>query len=243
MNPPLIRLSPIFSDLLEVRGHSRPRQEGASKFPMFSAKEKTGTAKPPAATHPPGTVSHALEWLWQHFREEKYPRVMDCGSVRQSTLNLLLRRGAKVHVADLASPLLEPNTSLWDRSGKQPKFLVGQFLAQLPPIPPGSLSFVLCWHLLDLVPREGLAPFVERLCSFLGQDGVLFCLLREPSLTVGAEATWWLEGLTSLGMANESKGTFSNHPVTNREMERLVPSGTIKTFLTRSGRREVLAFR
>ncbi|HZP02914.1 MAG TPA: hypothetical protein VFD30_21880 [Terriglobia bacterium] len=210
---------------------------------MFSTKDKTGAAKTVAATHSSGMVSHALEWLWQHFQDEKNLRVLDCGRVRQTTLDHLFRRDAKVHVADLVTPLLESDPTLWDHGGKQPKFLVDKFLEQFPPIAPGSISFALCWHLLDLTPREALSPLVERLCSYLRQGGMLFCLLREPYLSVGSEATWWLEGPTTLGVANEARGTFRNQAVSNREMERLVPSGTIKTFLTRSGRREVLAFR
>ncbi len=210
---------------------------------MFSAKDRNGAVKPAVPTHISGMPSHALEWLWQHFKDERQLRVLDCGRVRQATLDQLFRRGAKVHVADLVTPLLEPEPELWDQSEKQPKFVVAKFMEQLPPVAPGSISLILCWHLLDLAPREALPPLVERLCAYLGQGGVLFCLLREPYLSVGAEATWWLDGLTSLGVANDGKGTFRYQSVSNREMERLVPSGAIKTFLTRSGRREVLAFR
>ena len=210
---------------------------------MFLTKDKTDTAKTGAAPRNSATSSPALEWLWQHFRDVTNPRVLDCGSSQKSTLDILLRRGAKVYVADLVSPLVEPDPAFWDRSGKQPKFLVGKFMAQFPAIPPGSLTFVLCWHLLDLLPRESLPSVVERLCSCLEEGGALFCLLRQPDLAVGAETNWWLEGLTSFGASAEVKGAFRNPALTNREMERLVASGTIKTFLTRSGRREVLAFK
>jgi len=198
---------------------------------------------PPPTPGATATVSPGLEWLWQRFSDVRHPHILDCGSVRQSTVNVLLRRGAKLYVTDLLSPLQRSDPAFWDRRGKQPRFLLEPFLAQLPDIPLTTLSAVLCGHLLDLLPRESLSLLVNRLCSYLQPGGVLFCLLREPYLAAGAAATWWLESLTTLGVAGENRGAFHYAALTNREMERLVPSGAIKTFLTRSGRREVLAFK
>lgn len=84
---------------------------------------------------------------------------------------------------------------------------------------------------------------MDRLFSYLRPGGVLFAILREPYLAAGADATWWLENLTTLAMEREGNKPFPYPTVTNREMERLVPSGNVKTFLTRAGRREVLGIR
>ena len=119
-------------------------------------------------------------------------------------------------------------------------FRTDEFLAQIPPIPLESLSVVLSWQLFDLVPHEALAAVVGRLCSYLQPGGVLFCILREPRLATGAETRWCLEGLTGLGFEGGKPTPFAYAPITNREMERLVPGGNVKTFLTRSGLREVL---
>ena len=200
-----------------------------------------GVTRPAPPGGKPATPSRALEWLWQHFSSVSYPQILDCGRVRQSTVDALLGRGSKVYLADLLTPLQRAEPALWDRSGKHPLFLLAELLKQLPDIPPASLSAVFCWHLLDLVPRDALPTLVGRMSSLLGPGGVLYGFLREPSLTQGAEATWWLETLTALGNTGEGKEPFPYPALTNREMERLVPWGTVKTFLTRSGRREVLA--
>jgi len=191
----------------------------------------------------PATASRALEWLWQHLRDVRNPWILDCGPAFQSSLDVLLRRGVKVYVADLLTPVQRDESAFWSRAGKKPIFLLQDFLAQLPAIPSESLSAVFCWHLLDLLPRDVLHSLVGRLCSFLRPGGILFCHLREPYLAAGAESYWWFENLTVLGSKVDSKKLFRYPTVTNREMERLVPSGNVKTFLTRSGRREALGIK
>ncbi|MGH9446929.1 MAG: hypothetical protein ACRD3O_14540, partial [Terriglobia bacterium] len=114
---------------------------------------------------------------------------------------------------------------------------------QLPPIPTASLTAILSWNLLDLAPHESLQPVVDRLFSLLQPLGVLFCVLHEPQHKTGVENRWWLESLTSPRSEADSKRPFPYPAVTNREIERLLPAASIKTFLTRSGRREILAMR
>ncbi len=187
------------------------------------------------------TPSRGLEWLWQHLSHLRHPQCFECGPISQSTLNVLLERGAKLYVSDLITPLHRNNTAFWSHEeGKTPIFRTEAFLDQVPPIPVESLSLICCWGLLDLLPREVLPMVVERLYSCLQPNGVLFSILREPQLTSGAETHWWFESLTVLGSSDTKKKPFPYPAVTNREMERLVPGGNIKTFLTRSSRREVL---
>ena len=189
------------------------------------------------ATH----ASPALEWFWNHLCDVRHPHFLDCGPVMQSTVQVLCQRGAKVHVADLISPAQDGAPAFWDRSKKIPVFFADLFLQQLPDIPPGSLSGVLCWHLFDLLPREALPMVVGRLFEYVTPGGALFCLLREPYLALGAGVVWWLENPTTLASSGENNKPFPHPALTNREMERLVPTGIVKTFLTRTGRREVLA--
>jgi hypothetical protein len=187
-------------------------------------------------THP----SPALEWIWKFLSDVRHPQILDCGPVAQSTVDVLLRRRAKIHVADLITPLLHDEARYWDRRGKVAVFRTAEFLNQFPPVPPESLTVILGWHLLDLLPREAHQALVERWLSYLGPGGLLFCLLREPRLEKGSEMAWWLESLTTLGSGREGVRPFPYAAVTNREMERLAPAGSVKTFLTRSGRREVV---
>jgi len=186
------------------------------------------------------TTSPALEWLWKYLRDVPHPQILDCGPVSQATVDVFLRRGAKVHVADLITLSLNSETAFWNRSGKVPVFQTTKFLEQLPTLPEESLSTIFGWHLLDLLPRDALPDLLDRWLSSLQPGGVLFCLLREPKLVAGAEIMWWLNNLNTLASDPEGRRPFVFDPLTNREMERLAPQCSVKTFLTRSGRREVL---
>ncbi len=199
-----------------------------------------------SAARSPGerqSASQGLEWLWQHLRDLRSPQVLDCGPVSPSTLQILLQRNAKFYAADLITPLFHSDPKLWDHSGKVPIFLVKEFLNQLPSVSEGSLAAIFCWNLLDLLPHDTLLEVVARLLELLQPLGALFCVLREAQRPAGVERKWWLETLTSYGSEPDPKKFFPYPPVTNREMERLAASASIKTFLTRSGRREILAMR
>jgi hypothetical protein len=190
----------------------------------------------------PGT-SQGLDWLWRHVQDVRHPRVLDCGPICQATLEALVRRGAKFYGADLITPALQNDARFWDRSKKVPLFLVSDFLSQLPEIPPHSLTAVLSWNLLDFVPHDAVPAVIETLFSLLEPLGVLFCILRESHITTGAERRWWLESLSTARSQVDSQRSFPNPPISNREVEKFLPGASIKTFLTRSGRREVLAMR
>jgi hypothetical protein len=192
-----------------------------------------GSADSPAAS--PG-----LQWLWQHHSTLRHPQCFECGPIRQSTLDVLLLRGAKVYHSDLITPALQGNKVFWSSKDKTPVFLVDDFLAQIPPIPPASLSAICCWGLLDMLPHQALPQVVGRFHSYLQPNGVLFSILREPKVTTGIETRWWFESLTVLGSSDSTHKPFPYPAVTNRQMEQLFPGGNVKTFLTRSGRREVL---
>jgi hypothetical protein len=181
--------------------------------------------------------------LWQNLREVKHPHILDCGPAYQATLDVLLKRGAKVYIADLITLARQSDSRFIRRLGNRTVFLIDEFLEDLPPILPDSLSAIACWHLLDLLPRDALPGLVAKLWSYLRPGGVLFCLLREPYLATGAGTHWWFDSLMVLGSEVESKVPFPHPVLTNREVERLVPSGNVKTFLTRFSRREILAIK
>jgi hypothetical protein len=189
---------------------------------------------------PSGHSSPALEWIWKYLSDLPTPRIMDCGPVSQATVDVLLRRRVKIHIADLVTPLLRDPAQFWDRRGKIASFRTDVLLSQLLPIEPESLTAIFAWNLLDLLPHEAHAPLTAKWFSYLRPGGVLFCILREPRLEKGAETTWWFESLTTLGLRSEETRPYSYPVVTNREVEKLAPEASVKTFLTRSGRREVV---
>jgi len=186
--------------------------------------------------------SPALDWLWKYLADVPRPLILDCGPVKPPTVDVLVGRGAKLYVADLVSALQQDHPQFWDRTKKVPVFLVQEFLAQMPPIPAASLNVICGWHLLDLLPREALQPTVERLLACLQPGGVFFCLLREAYLKTGADQVWWLESLTGLAATDAAK-PFPYTVVSGRDLERLLSGGSLKSFLTRSGRREVLVLK
>jgi len=188
-------------------------------------------------------TSGSLDWLWARLQDNPNPCVLDCGPVRSSTVNVLLERGSRLYVADLLSLASRSDGNLWDHTGKAPVFRTERLLSELPTICPGSVSIVFCWQLLDLLPREALADVVRRMYLYLEPSGVLFFVLREACLTTGADTIWCLETLTKLATQATGQKPFPYPPLSNREMERLIPTGIVKTVLTRSGLREVLAVR
>jgi hypothetical protein len=191
----------------------------------------------------PKLPSPGLDWLWQQLRDVSNPRLMDCGPLRKANVYTFLSRGAKVFLSDLVTPAQRGNPKYWDRSDKVPIFLTDVYLGQIPSMPPDSLHAAFCWHVLDVIPSYAVAPTVERLYSYLQPGGVLFFLLRQPYLPRGAEAAFSLQGLNSFEPDAKANENFPYPVVTNREIERLLPAGSVKIFLTRSGRREVVALK
>ena len=210
---------------------------------MFISARKYDSEKTTDGQTVPAASSRALEWLWQLLDEVRNPQVFDCGPAFQRTMDVLLSRGAKLYVADLISPARRRKPPFWNTTGKQIVLELDQLLGQAPNIAPGSLSAIFCWHLLDLLPRDAVQGVVERLASYLQPGGALFCLLREPYLAGGADMTWWLESLTVLGSGGQGTEPFPYPALTNRDLERCFPTATVKAFLTRVGRREVLAIK
>ena len=206
---------------------------------LTSRHESAKTVAPGEGKMP----SHGMEWLWQQLRDVRHPLILDCGPLRQTTLDVFLRRGVKLCVADLISPLQRGNPKFWDKTKKVPVFLTETLLEQIPKVSTGSQDGVFCWHLLDLIPPEAVAPTVERLFSFLKPGGILFALLRQPYLAEGSETVCWLENLNSIQTETNGKKPFAHPVINNREIERLLPAGSVKIFLTRSGRREVVALK
>lgn len=210
---------------------------------MFSVKTQEVFRKSASSRYSSAAPSQALEWIWNYLQDVRNPRVLDCGAVSSATVGVLIRRGAKIYVADLIAPLQRGDPSYWRHVGKRVDFCLDELLKQVPDIPPGSLSLICCWHLLDLVPRDHLPELVRSLLSLLGAGGIFFCFLREPNLASGKEGRWGFESLTTLGADREGVGQFPYPPLSNREVEKLTAGYSLKTFLTRSHRREVVALK
>lgn len=191
---------------------------------------------------PPTSVpaSPALEWLWNYLRDVREPRFLDCGPAAPSTINLLLHRKAKVYVADVLSMLQRNEPAFWGKINQKTVFLPEKLAAHLPPIPAGTLSAICSWHVLDLVPPDKRPEVAQRLFHYLEPGGILMAILREPHLATGMDTRWRLENMTTLRIEGAGRREFPYPALSNRDLERLVPLASVKTFLTRSRRREVI---
>jgi hypothetical protein len=210
---------------------------------MFSVKTKEISRRKSSPSQSSAISSQALKWIWDYLQEVENLQVLDCGTVSSSTVNVLTKRRAKVYVADLIAPLQRGDPALWRQEGKQTIFCLDELLKQVPDIPPRSLRLICCWHLLDLVPREHVPQLVRYLLSLLAPGGIFYCFFREPNLASGKDGRWSLETLTTLGAEREDAGAFPYPPLTNREIEKLTAGYGLKTFLTRSHRREAVALK
>ena len=73
---------------------------------MFSVKTQEGFRRKPSSSQSFSSVpSQALQWIWNYLQDEVTPHVLDCGTVSSSTISVLMKRHAKVYVADLVAPL------------------------------------------------------------------------------------------------------------------------------------------
>lgn len=210
---------------------------------MFSVKMQEASRKKPSSSQSPAVASQALQWTWNYLQDVENPHVLDCGAVSSTTINILINRHAKVYVADLIAPLQRGDPALWRQENKQTLFCPGELLKRIPAIPPDSLRLICCWHMLDLIPRDNVPELAQFFLSLLAPGGIFYCFLREPNLTQGKDGRWWLETLTTLGEESESAGKFPYPPLSNREIERLTAGSGLKTFLTRSHRREVVVLK
>jgi hypothetical protein len=210
---------------------------------MFSVKTQEASRKKSSSDQISAARSQALEWIWNYLQDVPSPHVLDCGTVSSATVSILIKRHVKVYVADLIAPLQRDDPAYWRQEGKQMLFRLDELLKRVPRVPPGALSLVCCWHLLDLVPRNHVLDLVRFFLSLLGPGGIFFCFLRERNLALGKDGRWWLETLTTMGAEGEATGEFPYAPLSNREIEMLTAGCSIKTFLTRSHRREVVVLK
>lgn len=202
---------------------------------------REGSAKLTGAELVGATASGGLEWLWRRLSDNPNPHVLHCGPPQESTVNVLSSCASRLYIGDLVSPARRSGSELWDRNGEVPLFKTERLLSELPIIPPSSLSAVFCWQLLDLLPRQALRDVIRRLYLCLEPDSVVFFLLREPHLMTGADTLWYLETPTRFAARVAGQSPFQHPPISNRDMERLIPAGIAKTVLRRDGLREVLA--
>lgn len=210
---------------------------------MFPAKTQTGSQKTVSRDRDASISSQAFEWIWQYLQDVEKPHVLDCGAVSSAAVRAFVERGAKVYVADLLAPLQRSDAAFWRLDEKERTFCLDTLLVLLPRIPAASLQLICCWHLLDLIPGDQLPRLLTTLLGYLEKGGILHCFLREQNLKTGKDGRWWHESLTTLGAEGAEKGAFLYPPVSNREMERLTEGFSVKTFLTRSHRREVVVLK
>jgi hypothetical protein len=130
--------------------------------------------------------------------------------------------------------------AFWQNVNQRSIFVPEKFIAQLPPIPAGTLSAICSWQVLDLIPPDKRPEVVQGFFQYLEPGGIFLAILREPNLAAGLDTRWRLENMTTLKLEGAGRREFPYPPLSNRDLERLAPGASVKSFLTRSRRREVI---
>jgi len=167
---------------------------------MYRTKTYQDSQKSSAA--PPAAPSRALEWLWQNLRDVRHPHILDCGPVYQATLDVLLKRGAKLYFTDLVTLARQSDSKFTRQLGKRTVFLIDEFLGNLPPIPPDSLSAIACWHLWTYSHEMRFLVWWRSCGPIFGREGYCFACYVNPiwptaRKRAGGSTASWSSGLMS----------------------------------------------
>lgn len=151
------------------------------------AKAGPGPTTGSAAASKNGRVSNGMkEFLWQISDIER-GRVLDLGSVSQSTINFLIERGFRVSTEDLLRSWKEYLTTEEERLRKAPHGeeertsqakVVEKFLDTSLDYPENTYCGVLAWDLFDYLDAELLPRAMERIYRMLTPGGAVLAMFH-----------------------------------------------------------------
>lgn len=163
------------------------KAQSATPSTTTKAKAGPGPATVSAAASKNGRVSNGMkEFLWQISDIER-GRVLDLGSVSQSTINFLIERGFRVSTEDLLRSWKEYLTTEEERLRKAPPGdeertsqaqLVEKFLDSSLDYPENTYCGVLAWDLFDYLDAELLPRAMERIYRMLIPGGAVLAMFH-----------------------------------------------------------------
>lgn len=145
---------------------------------------------PAASAAQAGNVrtSNGLQQFLDMLSDVPRARVLDLGSVRQSTISFFVDKGYRISTEDVLRGWKEFITSEEERqraipsgadSGKlSPQLLMARFLEDALGYPEQNFHGILAWDLLDYFDAYLVPPLMERLFQVLHPGGALLALFH-----------------------------------------------------------------
>jgi len=133
-------------------------------------------------------ISNGLQQFLEMLADVPRARVLDLGSVWQSTISFFVDKGYRISTEDVLRGWKEFLTSEDDRqraipsgadSGKlAPQLLMANFLQDALGYPEQNFHGILVWDLLDYFDADLVPPLMERLFQVLHPGGALLALFH-----------------------------------------------------------------
>lgn len=169
---------------IPTRGTAGTRATGAASAPAPSKPGPAHMAASPANIR----VSNSLkEFLWL-LSDIPHARILDLGSISQSTLNFFLEKGFRLSTEDLLRTWKEYLIGEEERLRMAPvgseeaqvsqDMLVQKFLDVALRYPEANFHGVLAWDLLDYFDVAMLPRLMERIFNLMAPGGVMLALFH-----------------------------------------------------------------
>lgn len=133
-------------------------------------------------------ISNGLQQFLEMLGDVPRARVLDLGSVWQSTISFFVDKGYRISTEDVLRGWKEFLTSEEERqraipsgadSGKlPPQLLMARFLQDAIGYPEENFHGILAWDLLDYFDADLVPPLMERLFQVLHPGGALLALFH-----------------------------------------------------------------
>lgn len=196
-----------------------------------SADSRANDAAP---VHP----TKALKKFLTTLTARESPVLLDLGPVVGSNVNFFGEQlGCKIFVEDIYAEI--ERHAKQDALDKLPEFFTKRF-----PQPDGAVDGILCWDLIDYLPRPAAQALASQLVRVLRPDGALlafFGTLAPPPQQKPAYTKYIVESDASL-VYRPAVATRGRQPVlVNRDILRLFEGLTVAdSFLLKHNIREIL---
>jgi hypothetical protein len=173
------------------------------------------------------------------FEDDRRHVVLDLGRARSGTIELLSRYRCRLDVVDLPACLHELPAADDDDPNA-----IGRWLdALLPPTRGESVDLVLCWNLLNYLPREVIEQLGQRLAERASPRARLHALIEYRATTMPAvPLSFAPAGLDLVADTDDHSAEPITAPrYTPKELEKRLPGfGSEKTMLLGNGMQEFL---